>query len=89
MRAIWTGVADRIEYLRDGENALVVRGEDPAAWAAAVARLAGDERLRARLRAGGLRTAARFPAGMAADAVAGALEDIVGRSRVPDIKEAA
>jgi hypothetical protein len=62
---------------------------DPAAWAGAVRRLAADEGLRARLRAGGLETAARHPAGLAPEAVAWALQDIVG-PEVPDItKEAA
>ena len=45
------------EYLRDGENALVVPPDDPPALAAAVTRLATDPGLRRRLREGGLRTA--------------------------------
>ena len=40
-------------YLRHEENALLIPSEDPQALAAAVRRLAGDEALRARLRAGG------------------------------------
>jgi glycosyltransferase involved in cell wall biosynthesis len=83
-----SGTGGSAEYLRDGENALVVGEPDPAAWAAAVCRIAADEPLRMRLRAGGLETAARHPAGMAPAAVARALEDIVG-PEVPDIKEAA
>jgi glycosyltransferase involved in cell wall biosynthesis len=47
-----------VEYLRDGDNALIVAADDPAALAGALERLAGSERLRARLRTGGRRTAA-------------------------------
>jgi glycogen synthase len=50
------------EYLRDGENALVVPPDDPAALADAVERLAADEELRARLREGGRQTAQRYTA---------------------------
>jgi len=46
------------EYLRDGENALLVPPDDPTAVAAAVKRLAADPSLRARLQAGGRETAA-------------------------------
>jgi glycogen(starch) synthase len=46
------------EYLRDGENSLLVDVDaGPGALAGAVSRLAGDEALRARLRLGGLKTA--------------------------------
>ena len=48
------------EYLRDGENCLVVPAEDPDALARAVARLSSDAALRDRLRARGFETAARF-----------------------------
>jgi glycosyltransferase involved in cell wall biosynthesis len=44
------GVTD---IARDGENAVTVGSEDPAEFAAAAIRLAGDERLRARLGQGG------------------------------------
>ncbi|WP_320670973.1 glycosyltransferase family 4 protein [Patulibacter defluvii] len=50
------------EYLRDGENALLVVPEDPAGLAAAVERLAADADLRARLVAGGRATAAALSA---------------------------
>lgn len=50
------------EFLRDGENALVVPPDDPAAIARAVGRLADDVALRGRLRAGGLATAAEHTA---------------------------
>jgi glycosyltransferase involved in cell wall biosynthesis len=48
------------EYLREGDNALVVPRDDPAELAGAVERLAVDAGLRDRLVAGGRRTAARF-----------------------------
>jgi glycosyltransferase involved in cell wall biosynthesis len=47
------------EYLRDGENAVIVPPLDPAAIAQAVRRLAADSSLREQLRTGGLETAAR------------------------------
>lgn len=53
-----TAIGGQAEYLRDGDNALVVPTDDPIAVAAAVRRLATDADLRARLRAGGLSTAA-------------------------------
>ena len=46
---IATGLGGSAEFLNDGENCLVVPPNDPAALAAAVTRLAGDEALRARL----------------------------------------
>lgn len=51
-----------VTYLREGENSLLIPPEDPASLAAAVRRLAEDEGLRARLRAGGLKTAAEHSA---------------------------
>lgn len=55
-----TGLGGSGEYLRDGENCLIARPGDPAAIAAAVAALAADPELRARLREGGFATARRF-----------------------------
>jgi glycosyltransferase involved in cell wall biosynthesis len=55
-----TGRGGSAEYLRDGENCLLFPADDPRALAAALTRLAGDEALRARLRAGGLETAPRY-----------------------------
>jgi glycogen synthase len=49
-------------YLRDAENSLLIPPEDAAALAAAVGRLGSDADLRARLRAGGARTAAEHSA---------------------------
>ena len=51
-----------VTYLRDEENALLIPSEHPRALAAAVRRLAGDEPLRAKLRAGGARTASEHSA---------------------------
>lgn len=55
---IATGTGGSGEYLRDGENCLLVEPASPDQLRAAVARLAGDPDLRARLREGGLATAA-------------------------------
>jgi glycogen synthase len=51
-----------VTYLRDEENSLFIAPEDPQALAAAILRLAADPDLRARLRAGGMRTAAEHSA---------------------------
>jgi glycosyltransferase involved in cell wall biosynthesis len=67
------------EYLRDGENCLVVPPDDAGALAAAVRRLAHEPELRARLRAGGLATAARYPAQAFFDAVISAVERLARR----------
>jgi glycogen synthase len=45
------------EYLRDGENCLLMDPNEPGSLASALHRLAGDPALRSRLRAGGLGTA--------------------------------
>jgi glycogen(starch) synthase len=52
-----TGRGGSGEYLRDDDNALLFDAEDPAALAAQVTRLAGDEALRERLGASGRETA--------------------------------
>jgi glycosyltransferase involved in cell wall biosynthesis len=57
-----TGMGGSGEYLRAGENALLVSPGEPSSLARAVARLRDEPRLRERLRAGGLATAAAFPA---------------------------
>lgn len=57
---IATGTGGSAEYMRDGENVLLIPPENPDALAAAVTRLAGDPALRRRLVAEGRRTAARF-----------------------------
>jgi glycosyltransferase involved in cell wall biosynthesis len=52
-----TGRGGSGEYLRDGDNCLIVPAEAPAAIARAVSALAESEGVRGRLVAGGLRTA--------------------------------
>jgi glycosyltransferase involved in cell wall biosynthesis len=70
-----TGAGGSGEYLRDGENCLIFSPrDDPAALAAAVERLAADEPLRTTLRAGGLRTVARYTEDAFNDAVVDAIE---------------
>jgi glycogen synthase len=51
-----------VTYLRDGDNSLFIPPEDPQALAGAVRRLADDPKLRAKLRAGGIRTASEHSA---------------------------
>jgi glycogen(starch) synthase len=48
------------EYIRDGENALVIPADDPRALARAVERLAAEETLRARMLQRGRATAERY-----------------------------
>jgi glycosyltransferase involved in cell wall biosynthesis len=56
-----TGRGGSGEFLRDGENSLIYApAEDPEALAAAVGRLAGNAKLRNRLREAGFATAARI-----------------------------
>jgi glycosyltransferase involved in cell wall biosynthesis len=70
-----TGTGGSGEYLRDGENCLIFQPrDDPRALAAAIERLAADEGLRKRLRAGGQATVARFPESRFNDVVIGAIE---------------
>jgi len=57
---IATGRGGSGEYLRDGENSLLVPVGDAAAIAAGVTRLAESPSLRAGLRAGGLETTRRY-----------------------------
>ena len=55
---IATATGGSAEYLRDGENCLVVPPDEPLALARAVERLAADGELRQRLRDRGFATAA-------------------------------
>ncbi|HWH43778.1 MAG TPA: glycosyltransferase family 4 protein [Thermoleophilaceae bacterium] len=74
---IATGTGGSAEYLRDGENCLLVpRDDDGTAIAAAVTRLAGDAGLRSALREGGFDTAQRFPREALGEAVA----DLCGKA---------
>jgi glycogen synthase len=54
-----TGRGGSAEFLRDEQNCLLFDADDAEALAAALSRLGSDEALRARLRRGGLETAAR------------------------------
>lgn len=70
------------EYLRDGENCLLVPHRDPRALAGAVRRLAGDPALREQLRRGGWLTAPRFSEEAFNRSVEAHLQDVVGAQRV-------
>jgi glycosyltransferase involved in cell wall biosynthesis len=72
------------EYLRDGENALIVAAEDPAAIDSAVRRLAADKKLRGRLRRGGGETAPRHTEPIFNQAVERHLLEVVGASASVD-----
>jgi glycosyltransferase involved in cell wall biosynthesis len=77
---IATGTGGSAEYLRHEENCLIHEPADSAeALAAAVERLAADPVLRARLREGGLATAARYTDVGYNDAIAAALDEVTGR----------
>lgn len=69
-----TGTGGSGEYLAHEENCLLFERDRPAALAAAVRRLAGDEGLRRRLREAGLATAARLPESGYNEAIAAAVE---------------
>lgn len=69
------------EYLRDGENALLFDPrQGPAALAATLRTLAGDEELRSRLRDGGRPTARRLTERAFNEEVLAELERVAGRS---------
>ncbi len=74
---IATAVGGVPEVLRDGVNGLLVPAGDPAAVAAAIERLLGDEQLRVRLRA----SAAASVAEHAPDVLYGRIEDVLARVR--------
>ncbi|MDW5596358.1 glycosyltransferase family 4 protein [Conexibacter stalactiti] len=77
-----TGRGGSGEYLRDGENCLLHRPEQPGELARQVRRLAGDDALRERLRAGGLETAGHFTERRFHDELAGLFET-VANARTP------
>jgi glycosyltransferase involved in cell wall biosynthesis len=72
-----TGTGGSSEYLRHERNALIYEPRDSAeALAAAVTRLAREPELRARLRAEGLATAARYTERAYNEAIAAAIEAV-------------
>lgn len=85
-----TAAGGSAEYLEDGRNCVVFSPrEDPAQLAAAVERLAADPALRARLRAGGFETVARFDVRTFDQAVIEAAEDAAGRAARPAVYDPA
>jgi glycosyltransferase involved in cell wall biosynthesis len=73
-----SGTGGSAEFLVDGENCLIYApAEDPASLAAVIRRVAEDEGLRARMRAGGSATAARLDETAFNAQVAAALERAV------------
>jgi glycosyltransferase involved in cell wall biosynthesis len=72
-----TGRGGSGEYLRHGDNALLAPPGDFQALAANIHRLRDQAELRAQLRAGGLKTAAAFPASAFFEAVESALAEII------------
>ncbi len=77
---IASGHGGSAEYLRDGENCLISPPEDGGAGLArALERLAGDERLRARLREGGLATSNRFTEQSYNERIEVTLDEVAGR----------
>jgi len=79
-----TGVGGSGEFLVNGVNCVRFAPGDPAALAAAVSRLAGDGALRARLVAGGSRTAAWFDVEHLTDHVSAWIDVLVDPGRRPD-----
>lgn len=77
---IATGRGGSGEYLRDGENAVIVPAKSPRALAGAVRRLQGDPQLRQRLRAGGIATARTHTETVFNEAVQAALAEAIERS---------
>jgi glycogen synthase len=86
---IATGRGGSGEYLRDGENCLLVPAEEPPAIAAAVERLARSPELRAALRAGGRATAPRDTETVFNEAVERHLTEVAGRRPVSTVAAAA
>lgn len=72
------------EYARDGVNCRLVPAADADRIADAVRELAGNDELRARLRAGGLETAARFTAARFAGECADEIERLLADGGIRD-----
>jgi glycogen synthase len=81
---IASGTGGSGEYLEHEANCLIAPPGDPDALATAVMRLAADEALRARIREGGVATAARYSDTSFNDRVARALEREATPSPSPD-----
>jgi glycosyltransferase involved in cell wall biosynthesis len=76
-----SGTGGSAEYLRHEENALIYSPRNsPQALADAIKRLADDPALRARVREGGLPTAAQFTERRYNEAIENALEEATGAS---------
>jgi glycogen(starch) synthase len=80
---IATGRGGSSEYLREGENCLLVGVRDPVALAKAVTRLAGDPGLREHLFSGGLTTAAAHTEEIFNSQVERHLLEVAGQSAAP------
>ncbi|HEX8054574.1 MAG TPA: glycosyltransferase family 4 protein [Thermoleophilaceae bacterium] len=78
-----TGRGGGGEYMRDGENCLIVPARDPEAIARAVERLAADPELRRTLRAGGERTAPLHTETVFNEQVEGHLLEVAGHAWEP------
>ena len=78
---IATGRGGSAEYLRDGENCLLVPAYDPPALAGAVLRLGGDAELRDLVADGGSVTASRYTEAAFNTAVEHHLREVAGRPR--------
>ncbi len=78
-------VASRVggipDVVNDGDNGLLAPPDDPVALAAALAHIAGDEALRARLAAGARRTAAMFSEERAVLATETVYQDLLAQGR--------
>ena len=78
---VGTGTGGAAEFMRDGENCLVFTPGEPAALAAAVTRLRSEPDLAARLRDGGLETAARHDIEGYVDRLEAILAEVSGAPR--------
>jgi glycosyltransferase involved in cell wall biosynthesis len=78
-----SGRGGSTEYLRDGENCLLMNPDEPGSLALALHRLARDAGLRSRLRGGGLATAPLHTEQVFNEAVEQALLDAVGLAGAP------
>jgi glycosyltransferase involved in cell wall biosynthesis len=82
-----TGVDGLGEVLRDGETALMVPARDPAALAAAIARLLKDRAAAERLGAAALAASARYDIQNGVDALQSIYAEVLGRPRTEPAAE--